>query len=710
MILKIICLCLILASHGMSAKEADQEVMPRPLTLAPDFFKYFEIDDLDALKERIKKTVEAVGLLQVSLPEALQNQTLMYTNKIAINLEALPLLKIEKEISVKPRLYKTRYTFKDIEDLVNEESETNSRELNLQNEKSSLASLGKKIERHIDSKMADYLKLDENTEEKLLLGLQIFANKSSLAVMQEKERIIARKLEADEKKASAYQQEEIFAFNHLEIGTKEAENFVKQINDQKELLKMRELQLLHAELNASYVFGETQKELSESYLSMQKSIHAQSAVALINLTILELEAKEQIAAKEASLGIEELMEWKQKLEDITSQKELWNAKTEMELDRIGHLGFALDEEKGSPNPLAALAVARYHEVQETLNLLSTLGKKLLFANALIAYTDTYLEKNLTPLETIAGNTKWAFDECCSTVDDWMHFSLFKIANVPITLMGLLEALMILAGAYFVSWFLRFMINRFLKEKNRFSHSNLFILDRLLHYLILAVGGVVALLSVGLELSSVFWVLGALSVGIGFGLQTIVNNFASSLILLFSRSIKVQDYIQLDSGEWGQVIDISVQNTILRTSEGIEIVIPNSHLISNKFLNWTMNDPYKRLHIPFGVAYGSDKDLVQEAVKEAALEVPSTINNHPYLEGPKAYLKSLSENSIDFELVVWVNMFTAKGKHGSLQSSYLWEIETALKKHNITIPFPQCDVTVKYAGEMMSQKMVMTKPS
>jgi len=276
-----------------------------------------------------------------------------------------------------------------------------------------------------------------------------------------------------------------------------------------------------------------------------------------------------------------------------------------------------------------------------------------------------------------------------TLKNLATITLFNIGNVPITLIGVVAALLLIIAAYILSGFLRRGLS-----KLPISKSNVFIFDRLLHYVLLTAGVLLALTAIGLEPASIFWVLGALSVGIGFGLQTIVNNFASSLIILFSRSIKLQDYIQLESGEWGQVTDISVQNTIIRTSEGVEIVVPNSELISNKFKNWTMHDPYKRYNIPFSVAYGTNKEALEEILVDAALKVPSTISNHPTLDGPRVYMKALGESALDFELVVWVNMYHTKGAHGSVTSNYLWEIESALRKNNIKIPCPQREITMR----------------
>ena len=713
MLLKIICLCLLSLSLAL---ESEEENVPNPLTLSPNFFSYYQTDETSVLEARIQKTIESLNVAFLNISESAQDQLLMYINKITIHLEMLAQLKAEKVAPSKVRLFKKNYTFDDIEKLLNAEELAHVNEQKFEKERYSLASLGKKIERHIDTSMASYKSLSDNTEEKLSFGLQIFSYAASLAVMKERERIISEKLERLAKEKEDFQQEEEYAFQHLDMEPTLSKNLKKNLDEQNGILSMRELASLHAELTASSVFGDSEEKMSENFLIQQKSIRADIELALVNATIFELKAKilmiEEIKDN-IPIEAEEVSRWIREVAEMINQKELWNSKTELELDRIGHLGFLLDDPKikTSANPLAQLALQRYHEVQESLNSLSILDKKLLFVAALNEFIDHNLEKKQSTLALVADGTKRAFDDCCDTVGGWLHYSLFKVAGVPITLISLFEAFFILTGTYLISWLLRFLITRFIKDKSSLSHSNLFILDRLLHYVILAIGAVVALMSVGLEPVSVFWVLGALSVGIGFGLQTIVNNFASSLILLFSRSIKVQDYIQLTSGDWGQVMDISIQNTIVRTSDGIEIVIPNSELISTKFMNWTMHDPYKRFHIPFSVAYGSDKDFVEKVVKEAALNVSATIDNHPHLEGPRVWIKTLAESSLDFELVVWANLFTAKGAHGSLQSSYLWEIETALSQNHIPIPFPQCDITIRSAteaaSEKLSQKNVMT---
>ena len=212
-----------------------------------------------------------------------------------------------------------------------------------------------------------------------------------------------------------------------------------------------------------------------------------------------------------------------------------------------------------------------------------------------------------------------------------------------------------------------------------------------HYIIITSAVLVSFSIVGVEYTELAIIAGALSVGIGFGLQSIFNNFISGLILLFERPIKVGDLTELDSGTRGRVEAINVRSTQVTTWDNIDILVPNSEFISGRVTNYTLGDDLRRLHVPFGVAYGSDKELVKKAVIEAALAVPTTINLGAHK--PDVWLVNFGDSSLDFELVVWVNgNKLPKDKHPT--GVYCWEIETKLAEYNLEIPFPQRDLRLK----------------
>jgi small-conductance mechanosensitive channel len=212
-----------------------------------------------------------------------------------------------------------------------------------------------------------------------------------------------------------------------------------------------------------------------------------------------------------------------------------------------------------------------------------------------------------------------------------------------------------------------------------------------------IGIMVALSSIGLDFSNVAWIAGALSVGIGFGLQSIVNNFVSGLIIMFERSLKVGDFLELQSGVTGTVSQINMRSTIIRTPDNLEIVVPNSEFISGRVVNWTLTDNDRRLRIPFSVEYGTDKELVVRLVMQAARNVPYTLEDENH--EPQVWMTRMGDNGLEFELLVWVRQGVdievrrAESRQG-LRAAYLWEIESALREAGIGMPFPQRDYYIR----------------
>ncbi len=132
--------------------------------------------------------------------------------------------------------------------------------------------------------------------------------------------------------------------------------------------------------------------------------------------------------------------------------------------------------------------------------------------------------------------------------------------------------------------------------------------------------------------------------------------------------------------------------MITTNDNIDIVVPNSVFVNGHVMNWTMRDVYRRIHVPFGVAYGSDKELVRKAVLEAVDSVSHTLSGDDARK-PKVWLTGFGDSSLDFELIVWLTSDAVK-RPGAVQADYLWAIETALGKYGIEIPFPQRDLHVR----------------
>ena len=262
--------------------------------------------------------------------------------------------------------------------------------------------------------------------------------------------------------------------------------------------------------------------------------------------------------------------------------------------------------------------------------------------------------------------------------------------------------MILLIGWILSRAIRFTINRVGRRESVGTQASLYTLSRLTHYTIIIVAAFVALTSIGLDFTNLALVAGALSVGIGFGLQSIVNNFVSGLIILFERTLRVGDYIELDTGLTGTVKAINVRSTLINTNDNIDIVVPNSEFVSTKLTNWTLGEHILRVRIPFGVAYGSDKEVVRKAAIEAADQVPYTLS-HMRGREPDVWLVEYGDNSLNFLLLVWVNRQGAR-RPTRTRAAYLWALEDKLNEYGVEIPFPQRDLHLKTGWQRLDEEM------
>ena len=277
--------------------------------------------------------------------------------------------------------------------------------------------------------------------------------------------------------------------------------------------------------------------------------------------------------------------------------------------------------------------------------------------------------------------------------EWMGLPLFKAGDFSITVGQVLAFCAVLIATLIISKIARLAMRRLRSREFVFSSAQLYALERLVHYLILLAGFVVALSAIGMDVSKLAIIAGALGIGIGLGLQNIVNNFVSGLVILFERSLKVGDFIELANGLVGEVKEINMRSTLIRTNDNVDILIPNAEVIGNQLTNWTLEENIRRFRIEFGVAYGSDKELVKKAALEAAEAVPYTLNK-PGRESA-VWMTGFGDSALNFVLGVWVSPEQVK-RPTALTSDYLWAIDDAFRKYKIEIPFPQRDLHLRSA--------------
>jgi small-conductance mechanosensitive channel len=268
---------------------------------------------------------------------------------------------------------------------------------------------------------------------------------------------------------------------------------------------------------------------------------------------------------------------------------------------------------------------------------------------------------------------------------------FSFADTQINLMRLIGLLIILVVVWRVGLIIEQIISRWGHEKGEAISPGWYALSRISRYALWIIGIVVGLSYIGFDMASFAVIGGAIGVGVGFGLQNIISNFVSGIIILIEKIVKVNDFVDLQSGVMGKVTEINLRYTRITTSDLIDIIVPNSEFITGRVVNWTLGERARRLHVPFGVAYGTDKQLVREAGIAAAASI--TGSEHEPGREPDVWLVGFGDSSLNFELVVWVgpNTITSPGK---TQATFLWAIEDELKKRNIEIPFPQRDLHIR----------------
>ncbi len=274
----------------------------------------------------------------------------------------------------------------------------------------------------------------------------------------------------------------------------------------------------------------------------------------------------------------------------------------------------------------------------------------------------------------------------------LDYDLVPFQGLSLRVGSLLAALLVLLATWALSVFVRRALQRFGEQHPHANRASLYTLSRLSQYAVLLIGVLLALQLAGVPMGKLTVFAGALGVGLGFGLQAIFSNFISGLILLFDKSLKVGDFVELESGVHGEVRDIKIRATRIVTNDNIDILVPNAEFVSGRVVNWTYREVSRRTRIPFGVAYGIDKEQVKRAALEAAAEVPFTLaQDGP--RRPQVWLTGFGSSSLDFELVIWLTAEATK-RPSAVKAAYNWALHSALQKYGIEIPFPQQDLHVR----------------
>lgn len=271
------------------------------------------------------------------------------------------------------------------------------------------------------------------------------------------------------------------------------------------------------------------------------------------------------------------------------------------------------------------------------------------------------------------------------------FELVKLGKTSVTVGGLTAALVIVAVALIAARLTASGLQR-LRARAAGSAASLYVVEKVATYGLVIIGLVAGLSTMGLDLTSLAVFAGALGVGVGLGLQGMVKDFASGISLVFERLVGVGDFVELPNGSRGVVHEIGPRATRIRTNDSTDLIVPNSVLVNDQVINWTLRNTNRRIRVPFVTAFGVDKQRVREAVLKAARSVPFTSPDDA-VRRTQVWLVGYGEHALKFELIVWPTVEAVR-RPAAIFAAYTWAIDDALREAGIEVPYPQRDIRVR----------------
>jgi len=686
-------MALMLSFSALSFAETDQQpvkeyVLPDPLHLKSQWWEYFSVTE-NQYSEHAEKFRLYLQDLMNQLEGEQKEAVAVMVKRLNSHIEALPLLRnnqIEPQ-NVKP--YLDQYTLNQQIELAKLVASYRSALGNEKKEEKFLANRNSKVSQHQDKLIVSYRDMEEETFQKFLLGLEILNTRFTLAVNSEKLRAVRESKEALESILKRSEEELKFAQDHSDLSGINLADVQTELSSSKAKLEAARNHSLAAELKAQPVNNNSLQGKMEGSLRQLEEYHLSITELAAELSVLFQETKllmGKVNSDQFEGSNDELNEMFNSLStqvnSTQTQANQWEQRNDEEFMRFDKISESEDEVSREIN---LLSQQRLQKIQGNRSLLNQIEEKLFTTNYILAQLGRFMASQQQFMLRVFNQSLDTACQYCDNVLSWYDKTLFRLGDQPITTRNLVNGLVVLLVAYLLSFILRRLLAKGFKKRH-LTHGFIYSVNRLIHYTIMTIGIIVAMGSIGLDFDRIYLLIGALGVGIGFGLQGIVNNFFSGLIILFTRNFKVGDIIDLDSGGLGSVTAINVQNTIIRSFDGIDIVVPNSSLITSKFVNWTRKDPYKRFRVKFCVAFGADKEKLRKVISEAAFQVPATIGKANGVPEPDCWMVEIGDHGLVFDLVVWANMFKS-GNHGSIGSSYVWAVESALRENGFKVPYP-----------------------
>lgn len=287
---------------------------------------------------------------------------------------------------------------------------------------------------------------------------------------------------------------------------------------------------------------------------------------------------------------------------------------------------------------------------------------------------------------IPNPTDYSLSEFFIYVWDLLQVQLFSIQNTPVTFLKLVIFVLLIIGFSVFAAFVKRILNHKILPRFIRDSGLCYTLSRMSQYVIVIIGIFISFQFLGINMTGLAVIFGFLSVGIGFGLQNITSNFISGLIVLFERPISVGDRVTVNQIE-GDVQEINIRSTTVKTLDNISIIVPNSEFVSKDVINFSHGDTSYRLSVEVGVSYSSDLDKVLKAMSEVAEESDDVLEHPPY----EVQLRGFGPSAWDMKLLVWIPDVK---KRYQVLNKLNQAIVRKFAEYDIGIPFPQRDLHIR----------------
>ncbi len=686
---------------GTEKTETVELSLPDPMNMTTSWWTFFEGKKVGELRQSVISFLDQLEEELQLLPEEMQKKEMARISHISANLFAYVALK-EKQVTKKaPKLeLQETYNIAELLAIIHRERELDSELISVREDIRDQDVQYRDLTKKVNNQFVAYLETPERSSARFQSALEVITLQTEQALINERLRLLKANQAILDTEFFEIQEAKNVAISRLTFTEEEQLALDERISNTTVRLQEANTKLLREQSQLLLLPDETVEDQAVARLRNQRVAKEKINVAILEARLDMYENERDILlllSQEEAVDVERIQknysERQRMLQDITLKAKDWFNQNEVERGSTNALLADIEMRGGinENNFLAGIANDRLTLIQETSVLLQKLQTEIADSQFMGRILENQLLQYQGILLNTINRTKSSLSYAWRNVKQLIRMPLFTVGETPITALSFAQFLLIVLVCWWIAFWLQRVFNRMGNKRGDDKLPAYYLAGRLTYYAIILFGFLYGLTAVGIDFTNFALVAGALAIGLGFGLQSIVNNFVSGLILLFERSIKVGDFIELydqKNGKvlWGEVKEINVRATIISDNDNVDIVIPNSEFINTKMLNWTLKEPQRRMRYPFRVAYGTDKELVREAVLEQAEALPHTLKGIPG-RNPAVWLVDFKDHYYEFELVVWLTARAVKRPNG-IRAAYMWAIDTALRENNIEIPVPQ----------------------